>query len=497
MNERCLAEVMNCSDLPTLPAVALEILRMVRDPNADIHKMARLISSDPALSSKILKTVNSSFYGFGKTVSTISQALVILGLQSVRTLAMGFSLASSMNKVQARGFDMTRFWRRSVYSAVGARTLAEHLKLVQAEEAFLAGLLQDIGMLAMHSSLEGRYDQVVAASAHHGELIGQERQQLDLDHCQVGRAMADKWSLPPLLAVPVTCHHEPEQAPPELARVAKVVHVAWRFSEVFIRPEPAEAVLQAKSAAQSLLGVEGAEVERLLKKINTSTHEIADVLEVQIGERVNCQRILAEAREALLHMTLQTQRVAAELQDRNADLQRAATTDTLTELDNRRCFDQAFAEAFDRARGGRRDLCALFVDVDHFKRVNDTYGHAAGDVVLRSIAQVIRSVAGENIAARYGGEEFVVLLVDAGLQSGSRLGESIRRGVEEARIEVQGQNLTVRVSVGVAGMEQGEFFQSAEHLLSYADRALYAAKRSGRNAVRICPAPHAVQPAKG
>ena len=490
MNERCLAEIMNCPDLPTLPAVALQIVRMARDPNADIRKMANLIASDPALSGKILKTVNSSFYGFSKTVSTISQALVILGLQSVRMLAMGFSLVSSMNKLQAHGFDLQRFWRRSVYSAVAARTLGEEAKIVQSEEVFLAGLLQDIGMLAMSSALEDRYDTVYARAATHGELLAQEREHLGLDHCQVGKVIAEKWSLPPLLAVPIACHHEPEQAGEDLAPLARVVHVGWLFSEVFQQEEPAAALQQAKAAALSMLQLEDAEVERLLKKVNASTHEIADVLEVQIGERVNCQRLLSEAREAMLHMTLQTQRQAAELQDRNADLERAASTDPLTGLVNRKCFDEKLAAEFQKARGERGNLCVLFVDVDHFKLVNDTYGHAAGDSVLRNLGKVIQSATEPmHVAARYGGEEFVVLAPGATLQTASRLAESVRKAVEQSPTLHEGRQLPVQVSVGVAGMDHGAFFEAPEQLLTFADRALYAAKRSGRNAVRICPTP--------
>jgi diguanylate cyclase (GGDEF)-like protein len=315
---------------------------------------------------------------------------------------------------------------------------------------------------------------------------------LDVDHCLVGKAIAEKWSLPPLLAVPIACHHEPEEAGEELAPMARVVHVAWLFSEVFLQKEPAEALLAAKTAARNMLHLEEPEVERLLKKINASTHEIADVLEVQIGERVNCTRLLSEAREALLHMTLQTQRQADALQGRNADLEKAVTIDTLTGLLNRKRFDELLASEFSRARRERGNLCVLFVDVDHFKRVNDTFGHAAGDAVLRNLGSVLQRVTGPtHLAARYGGEEFVVLVPGATLQTGSHLAQTIRQAVEDAPTGFGGRDLPVRVSVGVAVMEGGAYFDDPEQLLTFADRALYAAKRCGRNTVRICPAPQA------
>src|SRR5580700_11012861 len=122
MNSELLKKIQQCPNLPTLPTVAVQILDLAGKPNIDIAEIARVISKDPALSSKILRTVNSSFYGRSHNIGTISHALVILGLQSVKTLVLGFSLVTTLSKTKGGGFNHIKYWRRSFFSATAART---------------------------------------------------------------------------------------------------------------------------------------------------------------------------------------------------------------------------------------------------------------------------------------------------------------------------------------------------------------------------------------
>src|ERR671927_348800 len=123
MNEALAQRVKQCPNLPSLPAIALQVLDLAQKDDVDMAKIARTISKDPALSGKILRTVNSSFYGRSQAVSTISHALVILGLQSVKTLVLGFSLVTTLAKDGARQFNHVGYWKRSIYGATAARSL--------------------------------------------------------------------------------------------------------------------------------------------------------------------------------------------------------------------------------------------------------------------------------------------------------------------------------------------------------------------------------------
>src|SRR6202050_524848 len=155
MNADLVTRIQQCPNLPSLPTIAVQVLDLAAKADVDIAEIARIISKDPALSTKILRTVNSSFYGRSQNVSTISHALVILGLQSVKTLVLGFSLVTTLSKT--KGFKHVQYWRRSIYAATAARTVAVKMKLVQQEEAFLAALLQDIGMLVLNQVLGPQY----------------------------------------------------------------------------------------------------------------------------------------------------------------------------------------------------------------------------------------------------------------------------------------------------------------------------------------------------
>src|SRR5438034_964756 len=134
MNDELLKQLRGCPNLPSLPAIAMQVLELAQKSDVDIAEIARIISKDPALSGKILKTVNSSFYQRSQHVSTISHALVILGLQSVKTLVLGFSLVTNLTKNKSKGFKHLTYWRRSIYAATAARTVAAKINLVQQEE---------------------------------------------------------------------------------------------------------------------------------------------------------------------------------------------------------------------------------------------------------------------------------------------------------------------------------------------------------------------------
>src|SRR5665213_2801306 len=134
MNEQLISRIRQCPNLPSMPSIAIQVLDLAGKADVDIAEIARIISKDPALSSKILRTVNSSFYGRSQHVSTISHALVILGLQSVKTLVLGFSLVTNLSKTKGKGFKHLTYWRRSIYAATAARTIASKMKLVQQEE---------------------------------------------------------------------------------------------------------------------------------------------------------------------------------------------------------------------------------------------------------------------------------------------------------------------------------------------------------------------------
>lgn len=487
MNEHLLERIRNCATLPSLPTIAVQVLDLAQKEEVDIGEIARIISKDPALSGKILKTVNSSFYGRQQAVSTISQALVILGLQSVKTLVLGFSLVSNLAKNKSKGFQHINYWRHSIFAAAAARSIAGKLGIVQQEEAFLIGLLSDIGMLVMDQVLGDEYGEVIESAVSHHDVARLEMQSLQMTHAQVSGILAEQWKLPPLLSVPIANHHtSSEVSDPQLKRLTEVVELAARCADVFVDKEPAQAIAEVRSVAKSLHGMEQDEIDKLLEEIGNKTKEIAPLFEINLGPMQTYESILKRANEALVNITLQTQAQAQNLQQQNAELKQQALTDRLTGLANRGAFDQKCEALFAEAQRNGTPLSVLFIDLDKFKTLNDTHGHAAGDEALRVVGRILKqSARPQDVAARYGGEEMTLLLPDTPRPIAAIIGETLRKAIEAKPIEHDKKQIPVTASIGVASWEPGSPLKQLSHLLKAADLALYHAKHTGRNRVKV------------
>jgi diguanylate cyclase (GGDEF)-like protein len=173
---------------------------------------------------------------------------------------------------------------------------------------------------------------------------------------------------------------------------------------------------------------------------------------------------------------------------RDEDIERALT-DGLTGLLKKEKFVIDLREAFAATAEGGESLALLMVDIDHFKKVNDTYGHLTGDLILKGVASVLRrKIRNADVAYRYGGEEMAVLLPGADLQAAAATAERVRQAVETTRFfGEKGEHVPITLSVGVAQREVG--LQSERELIERADQALYASKDGGRNKVSTWPMP--------
>ncbi|KAB2949621.1 MAG: GGDEF domain-containing protein [Thermoanaerobaculia bacterium] len=166
---------------------------------------------------------------------------------------------------------------------------------------------------------------------------------------------------------------------------------------------------------------------------------------------------------------------------RGALLDREARVDRLTGAATRRAFEQRLLERFAACREEGRALALVVADLDHFKRINDTWGHAAGDDALRAVARVLVGPSrGREMCARWGGEEFVLLLEDTGGETALEIAERLRRRIESSELEFEGERVHLSMSFGVAAVPELSA-RTPEELVALADAALYAAKRLGRN----------------
>jgi len=496
MNADLLSRIKQCPNLPSLPAIAVQVLDLAQRQSVDIAEIARIISKDPALSTKILRTVNSSFYGRTHAISTISHALVVLGLQSVKTLVLTFSLATNLAKNTGKGFKHLSYWRRSIYAATAAKTIAAKVGLVQQEEAFLTGLLADIGMLVLESVLSGEYNELCGKACTHQELLKVESETLGATHAEVAAVLAQQWKLPPVLSVPIAFSHNPEQAPDAaLRKLSEVVELAGYCGDVFVDQEraAAAAIDTVRKTCAARYKMSEADCDALLNDIAARTKEVAGLFEINIGSYASYEAILEKSRDLLAEVNIQSgarqldnQQEKTQLQERNQQLQQQATTDGLTGLANRAHLDESLKEQFAAVAGGT-PLTLLMLDLDKFKSVNDKFGHQAGDAVLKEVAAEVRKAAKrpKDVAARYGGEEMVLLLPGTPRSIAPTIADVIRRAIGAKKILCGNTMLGVTVSIGVATAEPGGPLQTPAMLLKAADMAVYAAKHGGRNCVKV------------
>lgn len=199
-------------DLPTLPAVASKIFEVTNDPESSVDDLKSIIATDQVVAGRILRAVNSAYYGYPRQINTLSQAIVILGFNNVRSLALSVSIMEIFSGEKG-GFDFRQLWTHAVGTAFNGRALARVFNAKSAEQFFVAGLLHDIGLVAMNKCFPDKFAACLGEACRNGKpLYKCEREAFGFNHADVGHVMANNWLLPQSLTDTITYHHEPRNA---------------------------------------------------------------------------------------------------------------------------------------------------------------------------------------------------------------------------------------------------------------------------------------------
>ena len=266
-------EIENIDTLPTIPSVLQRLLRVIENPKVSLNEISNTILSDPVLTSRVLKLVNSPIYGFPGRISSLTQALILLGLNVVRGMLLGVSVFEAME------MTMTGLWKHSLGCAVTARLVAKRVGASEPEEIAVAALLHDIGKVVLKLKYPEDYSAVIKKTEETGMYIVEvEKEIFHITHADAGSWIAQKWNFPKHLVEAIAYHHKPQIAR-NVPMHAAIVH----FSDALVRAKGFgfsgdPYVPQIHPAAWKLLNLSDGEVMDLLRELDDALSVAEDTI---------------------------------------------------------------------------------------------------------------------------------------------------------------------------------------------------------------------------
>jgi putative nucleotidyltransferase with HDIG domain len=267
-------------DIPSLPEVVTKVMELVQNPNSSAAQLSRIISHDPGLTSRVLRLVNSAYYGFPKQISSIQHAVMILGFTTMR----GLVLSSSIFKIftpksgDQRLLDYRKFWKHSLISAICAKNINSYLRLMQDEDIFSSAILHDIGKIILdqydHENYTKAYSKVLN-QIFFDQVLNAEKEFCSVDHQETGFMIADGWNLPESISEVIRYHHNPLEAENNKV-LTSVVYIANILSYCLID------ALEIKdemfdSAVMDYLGVSIDDIYEMLIIVNDEVENMGDL----------------------------------------------------------------------------------------------------------------------------------------------------------------------------------------------------------------------------
>jgi len=495
VNPEIEAHLRSLVNFPSPPGVATHIIELARDPDIEMGKVAKALSMDSALSSKVLRIANSALYAQRRKSENLRQALVVLGLNATLTLALSFSLVKALRGGKANGIDYPLYWRRALVAATAARALADALRQPMAEEIFLAALLQDVGMLALDQAVPDLYRGTQSLQRDHAALAAHEHKRVQVDHAGVGGWLMKSWNLPQRLYRAIEHSHRMDlhATTDPLQIFERCVALSGPVADLFLLAPEERQFAETALSAERGLAMDKVAFGQVLGTVGSMLPETEAIFETDLLANQHPELILEQAREALMLRNLvalreiNTLRAVAEMSSsRTQELEEETRRDAMTGVYNRAYLDQVLVREFEHSTRHKWPLSVAFADLDDFKGINDKYGHQAGDRILQATARILRGNTREtDMIARYGGEEFVVVLPATDAATAHGVCERIVAAFQNTGHVIGADHARVTISIGCATHAPDSAFANVAEFIKAADQALYTAKMRGRN--RIVP----------
>lgn len=498
--------------LPSPPQVAAKVIELAANPKSTLVDLAEVAKGCPSFAAELLRVASSPAYG-GRSVRSTERAVSMLGVRTMRNLALCWSARNCVDPKELAPFDLDRFWEDSLRRAVAAELLAESLANVDPAEAFTAGLLQDLGVLVLilnHKDKADAWMKYVDAPPEARRAI--ELELFDESHDSIASHLRSDWQLPASIFDVMERHHENYSAkqPPllQICRWGETLAAQLSASDkkaalARLRQQLCKEAKFDQEAIAKLCTTLGDRVAQRASAMGLrvseqpSYAEILDLANRGLAEiNLNYEQLIGEleaTKAQLEHLVAEKLKLAEELAEKNLRLTQVSQTDALTGLPNRRGYKERMEVELARSARSGSPMCLLMGDIDHFKQVNDSWGHDFGDRVISAVANILKSnLRRTDFAARVGGEEFAIVLPDTNLEGGILAANKLLDRIRNRKlVRPDKSRASVTLSLGVAvilgpctlSFDPGDCM---ERLYRNADAALYASKRNGRDQVSAC-----------
>lgn len=280
--EKLKALVQQIKDLPTLPSVVTQIIKMVEDPDTSAADMNQVISQDPSLTAKVLKLVNSAFYGFSRQISTVREAVVILGFNRVKSLALSASVFEVFQGEGLSDFDRVGLWEHSIGTGIGAEILGKRIRYPNPEEILVGGILHNIGKIVIdlyfHDELREIFNVVRDRDCL---MLEAERDVLGVGHPRIGSWLAEQWNLPEQITHAIRYYTEPLEAPEEYNTLPMLIHVGDIFARTkHIGWTGDDEIPSFQEDVMDELNLEKEDIPELLEELETEMQDAQVFLEL-------------------------------------------------------------------------------------------------------------------------------------------------------------------------------------------------------------------------
>jgi diguanylate cyclase (GGDEF)-like protein len=490
MTSPILEKVLSSPRLPVLPAVAVELMELIHDPDAGPVEVDALLERDPTLAAKILDAVNSRSFELRQPCATVGRAMASVGLNTISSLAAGFSLMD-VTTCYERDLDLLDYWRRCLMSAAAARHIAVVTRGCHPQDAFIAALMQDIGMLAMQTALGATYLEVLTrANGNHRVLPRWERTSLGFTHAEVGAMLGLRWNLPVQIVDPIRRHHHRQAGDSDHEPIVNTVVLACRVSNLCTVPIRKSDVARAGAMSRRFFGLSSGEARALLAGASDDASRLSAGLPANGDRLADTGTILAGANAALIEHQCRQVSHAATLKRPGGV---SAAADGLAGVGDRASFDRELVARFAQARARGHDVGLVLIEIDGLAALRDARGPDLDNIVMGALAPTLRGdPADDRIVSLYGPHAFGLIVPGASRFESAKLAERLRQAIGRQRIDAGGAGgaagqVQVTASVGVAALEAeiADRLPEPWQLLRLADEALRAARRAGRNCVRI------------